>query len=148
MDQNTVTLIAAIIAAVVSIATGVFGIITSIKVSKLENLEARKKYEKNITNFELQYKDELWLAGILENGDFDHYNEKSKKRIFNWWTEYTKTHPPIILQPEVDYETLRTTSARRIKWSGNAQRVNQIGVGGKETNYEMPGELPDPEDLF
>lgn len=83
MDQNTVTLIAAIIAAVVSIATGVFGIITSIKVSKLENLEARKKYEKNITNFELQYKDELWLAGILENGDFDHYNEKSKKRIFN-----------------------------------------------------------------
>ena len=55
---------------------------------------------------------------------------------------------PIILQPEVDYETLRNTSARRIKWSGNCQRVNQIGVGGKETNYEMPGELPDPEDLF
>lgn len=62
MDENLVTLIAAIIAGSVSfinvIITGVFGVLTSIKVSKIENIESHKKFDRNITNFELQFKDE------------------------------------------------------------------------------------------
>lgn len=154
MDKNLVTLIAAIIAGSVSfinvIITGVFGVLTSIKVSKIENIESHKKFNRNITNFELQFKDERWLAGIIERDEFGYYNEKSQKRIYNWWVEYKKIHPPILLKAEVDYDILTHPPVGRIRWKSKAEMLKQIKAEGESCNMIMPGDddLPDPADLF
>ena len=130
-------------------ATFIVGILTlfaNIKISKIENLESKRKYDKEITYFELQFKDEQWLYDILKNGEFDLYSIKSKKKIFNWWTEYQKDHPPVLLIPQVAYE--RMVSQRGSGWCGStgivAGRVNQVGAG-EVKSYD---DLQDPEDLF
>jgi uncharacterized membrane protein YciS (DUF1049 family) len=42
-----------------TIIVGIFTIKANVKISKINNLEAVHKFEKNITKFELQFKDEL-----------------------------------------------------------------------------------------
>lgn len=162
---DLVTLIAAIIAGGVSlvnaILTSIFGLITSLKVSRIENIESHKKFDKNITNFELQFKNERWLADILEKDEFGYFNEKSQKRIYNWWVEYTKLHPPVILKIEVAYDVLKNPPLGRIKWGNNKKSTLdnnskkpvatfKANIGGEVTEMVMPGDddLPDPADLF
>jgi uncharacterized membrane protein YciS (DUF1049 family) len=42
-----------------TIVIGIFTVRANIKISRINNLEADHKFEKNITKFELQFKDEL-----------------------------------------------------------------------------------------
>ena len=144
-------LIISIISLVTSFIAGIFTAIITFKVGKFEHLEKIKTYEKNITNFELQFKDERWLAEIMENGEFDHYNLKSKKRIFCWWEEYKKDHIPVLLTVQVDYAKLnKINPSNRGLGIDRAKRVSQIGAGGQSVNFIMPGDddIPDPADLF
>jgi len=77
-------LIISLISIGLNFIVGGLTIIANIRISKISHLEAIKKYDKNITNFELQFKDEHWLHNLIETGDFDLYNIKSKKRICAW----------------------------------------------------------------
>lgn len=94
------TLIISIVSLIVSAAVGAFTIFANIRISKINNIEALKKNNREITGFELQFKDERWLEKILEDGTFDLYSYKSKQRIIKWWTEYTKYHPAVILKSQ------------------------------------------------
>ena len=138
----TPELIISIISLVATFIVGVFTAIVTFKVGKFEHLEKLKKYEKNITNFELQFKDETWLYNLINEEEFDHYNMASKKRIYRWWVEYCKNHTPVLLMPHVNYNNLREASGRGLGWFGS--------TGGANTNLIMPGdeEVPNPEDLF
>jgi len=134
-------LIISIISLVLTFVVGIFTAIVTFKVGRFEHLEKIKTYEKNITNFELQFKDERWLSEILENGEFDHYNMKSKKRIQTWWDEYKKKNPPILLQSHVEYAKLRIQGI-------SAQGIH-VPTGGEDTCFiSKDDELPGVEDLF
>ena len=134
---------AELIISIISLAStfilGIFTAFMTFKVKTIEHLESLKKYEKNITNFELQFKDEQWLFGILESGEFDHYNYKSKKRILRWWAEYSKEHIPVLLHPQVDYTKLRLQGLKDIPANVGGKMVEFIGAD------EEP---PEAEDLF
>jgi hypothetical protein len=54
----TPELIISLISLCLSTACSILTILVNIKISKVNNIEARHKYEKQITYFELQYKDE------------------------------------------------------------------------------------------
>ena len=96
----SVELLIAILSLITSITVGVLTALVNIRISKINNTESIKKYNKEITAFELQFKDERWLKKILEDGTFDLYSVKSKQRIVKWWTEYIKYHPVIELKSQ------------------------------------------------
>ena len=77
-----------------STACSVLTVLATIKVGKLNNIEALHKYEKKITKFELSFRDEAWFYGIIYGGEFSNYDEESQKLIFEWWQEYKKVHKP------------------------------------------------------
>lgn len=90
----TTELIISLISLVLSTTCSILTIIATIRVGKLNNLEAVHKYEKKITKFELSFKDEIWFYGIMHTGEFSNYTEESQKLIFEWWQEYKKVHKP------------------------------------------------------
>lgn len=121
-----------------TIIIGIFTVRANIKISKINNLEAVHKFEKNITKFELQFKDELWLAEVLENGEFDNYNKKSQKLILKWWLKYKKENLVILLnKPTVKYQD---------------KELLRLRLGPNEfkniKTKTPPEDLPDPKDLF
>lgn len=139
-------LIISIISLASTFVLGVFTAFMTFKVKTIEHIESLKKYEKNITNFELQFKDEQWLYNLFESGEFDHYNMKSKKRIFKWWHEYMKSHTPVLLHSQVDYNKLCMGPDG---WCGSDGKVHRINTGGASTELVMPGDdIPNAEDLF
>ena len=101
----TPELIISLISLGLSTACSILTILVNIKISKVNNIEARHKYEKQITYFELQYKDESWFYTLLNNDGFRDYDLKSRKKIFRWWKKYSKKYPPKLLDsklPEID----------------------------------------------
>lgn len=117
------TLIISIVSLIVSALVGIFTVLANIRISKINNTEALKKYNKEITGFELQFKDERWLAKILEDGTFDLYSYKSKQRIIKWWNEYRKYHPNVILKsqfpPEFNILLLGSPGPSDHGWTGS-----------------------------
>lgn len=135
-------LIISLISIGLNFIVGGLTILANIRISRISHLESIKKYDKNITNFELQFKDEHWLHNLIETGDFDFYNIKSKKRICAWWLKYSKKNPPVLLIANVDYNELKRPGPEWIGSSG-------VNVGGRSTEMVMPGDdLPNAEDLF
>jgi len=100
MDWQTGLAIGAL---VVSIASAVFTFISAIRVAKISHVKDLHEYEKKITYFELQFKDEMWLYDLFKNDEFHKYNYKSQKRILKWWKKYQETHPTILLDKEVEF---------------------------------------------
>ena len=100
----TPELIISIISLVATFIVGVLTLIVNHKVSKISNIKDYKDYEKNITYFELRYKDEKWLYNLLEKDEFRLYNSRSQKRIYKWWEKYQNKHLAVLLKPEVDFK--------------------------------------------
>lgn len=98
------TLIFSGISVIGTIVVGIFVAKTNVKISKISNIKDYKDYEKNITYFELRYKDEKWLYNLLEKDEFRLYNQKSQKRIFKWWEKYKEKNIPILLQEQIDFK--------------------------------------------
>lgn len=90
----TLELIISLVSLMLSTACSVLTVLATIKVGKLNNIEALHKYEKKITKFELSFRDEAWFYSIIYGGEFSNYNEESQKLIFEWWQEYKKVHKP------------------------------------------------------
>lgn len=80
----TLELIISIVSLVVSAATGVLATLVGIKLAHINNLDKVHKYEKDITNFELQFKDEQWFNNLIKTDEINNYSLKSKKKIANW----------------------------------------------------------------
>lgn len=97
----TVELIISLISLCLSTACSILTILVNIKISKINSIESRYKYEKQITYFELQYKDETWFVNLLNNDGFRAYDLRSRKKIFKWWKKYSKKYPPKILNPNL-----------------------------------------------
>ena len=100
----SVELIISIVSLAASIVIGIFTIVANIRVSKINNTKDLHEYERNITYFELSYKDEKWLHELLEKDEFRLYNSKSQKRIYKWWDKYQKKHIAVLLKPEVEFK--------------------------------------------
>lgn len=90
----TMELILSIISLGLSTFCSVLTIVINYKLGKINNLEAVHKYEKKITRFQLSFKDEAWLVGIMQSDEFNNYDEESKQLIHQWWLEYKEEHEP------------------------------------------------------
>lgn len=127
----SVELLIAILSLITSITVGVLTALANIRISKINNTESIKKFNKEITGFELQFKDERWLAKILEDGTFDLYSYKSKQRIIKWWTEYCKYNIVVSLKskfpPEYNILLLGSPGPSDHEWCGSAGKDD----GGK-----------------
>jgi len=100
----TPELIISIISLAATFTVGVLTLIVNHKVSKINNIKDYKEYEKNITYFELRYKDEKWLYELLQKDEFRLYNSRSQKRIYKWWEKYQNKHIAVLLKPEVEFK--------------------------------------------
>lgn len=76
------------------------------KVGKYSNLEAIHKYQKQITPFELQFKTKEWFLKLIENDEFNNYDENSKTIMIAWWNKLNKEESP--KQVKVATRTSRT----------------------------------------
>lgn len=134
----SIELIISIISLIATTIIGIFTIVANIKISKINHLKDVHEYERRITYFELQYKDELWLANLLESGEFNKYSLKSQKKIFKWFKKYQEKHPLVLLKPEVDYTKLGTPFAMMIdtNWRGSQSKDNDDGSDGGEENIK------------
>ena len=101
MSAETILSIAALVVSAVSI---VLSAVTNIRTSKINNIKDYKDYEKNITYFELRYKDEQWLYNLIQNDELRLYNRASQKRIFKWWEKYREKHLPVLLMEQVEFK--------------------------------------------
>ena len=90
----TSELILAIVSLVLSTVTGILTIVINAKIGKHNNLEAEHKYKRRITKFELSFKDEEWISNLISSGEFQNYDKKSQRLIFQWWHEYSNTYIP------------------------------------------------------
>lgn len=108
----TPELIVAIISAVLTTIVGILTVMANVKMNKLKNLEMIHKYNKNITNFELQFKDEEWFRNLMKNDEFRTYNIESQVRIETWWGEYQKTNVIQETVPTVEIKTLRKSKPK------------------------------------
>lgn len=131
----TTELIISIVSLVVSAATGVLATLVGIKLAHINNLDKVHKYEKDITNFELQFKDEQWFNNLIKTDEINNYSLKSKKKIANWWIEYQKVHNPCLIFPTVDIKNLKA------QFRGGT-------LFNKGPGAEADFEIPDVEDLF
>lgn len=89
----TIELILTAVSLGITLLVGVLTIILNVRISKINNTKDIHTYEKHITPFELQFRDEEWLYNlIVVRDEFDHYDRSSQQRIIKWFEEYVKTH--------------------------------------------------------
>lgn len=87
-------IILSIISLAITLTVGVLTLVINHRISKINNTKDLHTYQKHITQFELQFRDEDWLYDLIINKDeFDHYDPSSKKRIANWFAKYAKKYP-------------------------------------------------------
>jgi len=92
MELNWELILTAVSLAI-TLGIGVFTLIINHKISKINNIKDIHTYQKHITPFELQFRDEDWLYDlIVVRDEFDHYDKSSQQRIIKWFEEYVKTH--------------------------------------------------------
>lgn len=123
----SIELLIAILSLLTSVIVGVLTALVNIRISKINNTESIKKYNKEITAFELQFKDERWLKKILDSGEFNLYSVKSKQRIVKWWTEYIKYHQVIELKSQFPqgYDIMQLSSpGPNNSWVGSSGLVD------------------------
>ena len=78
----------------ITLLVGILTLIINHRISKINNTKDLHTYQKHITQFELQFRDENWLYDlIVVRDEFDHYDPSSKKRIANWFAKYAKKYP-------------------------------------------------------
>jgi hypothetical protein len=122
-------LIISLISLALSTVCSILTIIVNLKVSKLNNLEALHKYEKQITKFELSFKDEAWLVDVVQSGEFNNYDEESKKLIHQWWLEYKKEHEP---------KKAKSTLPKSKNFSGARYKLARPIQSSRNRNNRMP----------
>lgn len=144
----TPELIVTIITATLTFIVGILTIITNVQMNKLKNLETTRKYNKNITNYELQFKDEKWFREIMESGEFSNYNEKSQTRIYYWWKEYEKTHKVNHMRPTVDITKLKERIPIRPVVLKVTEEEPTSLENGPVVNWIIDTEDDEPKDLF
>lgn len=133
----TPELIISLVSLMLSTACSVLTVLATIKVGKLNNIEALHKYEKKITKFELSFRDEAWFYGIIYGGEFSNYDEESQKLIFDWWQEYKKVHKP---------KKMKQPLPNSKPFSGDKFRAFQPPKKGKP-GTRRPRYIPAPSDI-
>lgn len=87
-------IILSVVSLAITLLIGILTLIINHRISKINNTKDLHTYQKHITQFELQFKDEDWLYDlIVVRDEFDHYDPSSKKRIANWFAKYAKKYP-------------------------------------------------------
>ena len=81
----TPELIISLISLVMSFASGIFTAFVTLKVGKLNNLEAIHKYQKKITPAQLQFKTKEWFLELMDSDEFGYYDTNSQTIILAWW---------------------------------------------------------------
>ena len=117
----TPELILSIVSLVFSTIGSILTIVINYKLGKINNLEAVHKYEKKITRFQLSFKDEAWLVGIMQSDEFNNYDEESKQLIHQWWLEYSKEHEP---------KKAKSTLPKSKNFSGRRYRLSRKPTTG------------------
>ncbi len=131
------------------IFTAIFTGITNTKISRLNNLQNMHEYEKNITYFELSYKDEMWLKEIFDKDEFHKYNLKSQRRILKWWDKYQKQYPPVLLHEQVKFSKHEMIKSMKIGPMEFMRMSKDKDASIKDHDKNGPSDdLPNVEDLF
>ena len=81
----TVELIISLVSLLLSTACSMMTVFVTLKVGKLNNLEAIHKYQKKITIDELQFKTKEWFLNIMANDEFGNYERNSQVIMLAWY---------------------------------------------------------------
>ena len=81
----TPELIISLVSLILSTACSMMTVFVTLKVGKLNNLEAIHKYQKKITPFELTLKTKEWFLDLIDKGEFGNYDENSQTIMKAWY---------------------------------------------------------------
>lgn len=102
----TPELIISLVSLVLSTACSMMTVFVTLKVGKLNNLEAIRKYQKKITPFELTFKDKIWFLELMKSGEFSYYDDNSKTIMKAWYKK--------LCQEELNKEQTESTNKQTI----------------------------------
>ena len=86
----TVELIISLVSLVLSTACSMMTVFVTLKVGKLNNLEAIHKYQKEINPFELTLRDKKWFIALVKSGEFSNYTQASQQIMIAWFKSLDK----------------------------------------------------------
>ena len=113
-------LLISLVSLVLSTACSMMTVFVTLRVGKLNNLEAIHKYQKKITAFELTFKDKKWFLDLIDKGEFGNYDENSQTIVKAWYKK--------ICQEEVAKEQLEQEAF--IRKANVPLRTGKTGRGG------------------
>ena len=86
----TPELIISLVSLVLSTACSMMTVFVTLKVGKLNNLEAIHKYQKEINPFELTLRDKKWFIALVKSGEFSNYTQASQQIMIAWFKSLDK----------------------------------------------------------
>lgn len=132
----TPELIISLVSLVLSTACSMMTVFVTLRVGKLNNLEAIHKYQKKITAFELTFKDKKWFLDLIDKGEFGNYDENSQTIMQAWYKK-------LCAEDDNKKQVTKTRKTGR----GNITRVPNLPKQGGMFSTGIPVEivLPDTE---
>ncbi len=129
----TSELIISLVSLVLSTACSMMTVFVTLKVGKLNNLEAIHKYQKEITPFELTFKTKEWFLDLMNSGEFSKYSESSKQIMIAWWKKINQEEAQKKQQEQVPLtKHTKTTTKTGRTGKGNSLRIPNLPTGRGE----------------
>ena len=128
----TPELIISLISLIMSFASGIFTAFVTLKVGKLNNLEAIHKYQKKITLDELQFKSKDWFLKLMENDEFGNYDRNSQVIMLAWYNK--------LYAEETKKDQPKTTTKIRRIGRGYIDRFATLSKQGNNANKKISAE--------
>ena len=126
----TVELIISLVSLVLSTACSMMTVFVTLRVGKLNNLEAIHKYQKKITAFELTFKDKKWFLELIDKGEFGNYDENSQTIMKAWYKKLC-----------ADDDNKKQVTKTRKTGRGNITRVPSFPKSGEMFSTGLPVEV-------
>ena len=141
-------LILSILTLVTSVSCSIATIVVTFKIGKLNNLEARHKYDKEITPFELEHKDKQWVLDLVKNEEFGNYSQASQQIIIAWYNklvkqeEANKTKKETVDPAQIKVTVARANSSRTTKKPNKSTGRAIVGVmNGIDAIHNIKGNI-------
>lgn len=130
----TPELIISLVSLILSTACSMMTVLVTLKVGKLNNLEAIHKYQKKITPFELTLKTKEWFLDLIDKGEFGNYDENSQTIMKAW---YKKICQEEAAKEQSEQEAFIKKANVPIRPTGRTGRGSTIRIPILPTRDEM-----------
>lgn len=142
----TVELIISLVSLVLSTACSMMTVFVTLRVGKLNNLEAIHKYQKKITIDELQFKTKEWFLNIMANDEFGNYERNSQVIMLAWYKKLcaednSKEQENDVRALRLSYKQPDIITKTRKTGRGNITRVPNLPKQGGMFSTGIPVEV-------